>query len=481
MSEDDDGPKVPLMDLNESPFKDMKKKKEIKPSVEILREEVKRRSECNNSNNDNKPKPNGWTAKKCYEWLNANPITTEEDVAFLSQRAKAVKQVVANATQKVISSSSNPSVEVEQGNRWFGPLPYLRLIHCLLEDDIKAKWIHRGRAKTIQEIDARRSDVREEDVHETIAKRWNCTSFNPTTMVSNCHYDFSQEIDIGFDATSEFARATPSKVKEKLAKLKTDLTLIVDKWERSGQGDGGVVEDDPEEDDEAISNDEDDDVTGNEDAMPTRSKGTEEPKFEWGRSTGRTGAFDCRESFLGSNPSYLLYYWDILDQNDLFNTSFNRMSDEAGASSANDVPPLIRTTKSSAVSTHEDVTVIIQSFSEAIDKASKETLIAADRRYEQEKKEKERRHKEILEAEEKRLQQKSTAAENRVILQAKLETKGYLKRRIDDLEDEARRVRFKIFEAQTNTNKTEETFYNEELRNIQTKIENCQKEMGDLK
>ncbi|KAG7338851.1 hypothetical protein IV203_012779 [Nitzschia inconspicua] len=58
---------VPLMDLNEVSFKLIKKKKDIKPSLEILREEVKRRSESNKQDG-NKPKPNGWSAKKCTDW-----------------------------------------------------------------------------------------------------------------------------------------------------------------------------------------------------------------------------------------------------------------------------------------------------------------------------------------------------------------------------------------------------------------------------
>ncbi|KAG7352769.1 hypothetical protein IV203_008817 [Nitzschia inconspicua] len=53
---------VPLMDLGEDPFKSIKKKKDIKPSLEILREEVKRRSEINNPVG-NKPKPNAWSQR----------------------------------------------------------------------------------------------------------------------------------------------------------------------------------------------------------------------------------------------------------------------------------------------------------------------------------------------------------------------------------------------------------------------------------
>jgi hypothetical protein len=91
------------MDLNEDTFKLMKKKKkDIKPSVDVLREEVKRRSD-QAINITNKPKPNGWNATKCYDWLKANPITNTNDIAVLFQKAKAVKQVVANATQKTVT------------------------------------------------------------------------------------------------------------------------------------------------------------------------------------------------------------------------------------------------------------------------------------------------------------------------------------------------------------------------------------------
>ena len=119
---------------------------------------------------------------------------------------------------------------------------------CLFEDDIKERWIHCNDPKSIQEIDARNSNVRAENASELIASLWNSPDFNPTTMISRCHVDFSTVIDIGFQATADFARATPTKVKDKLAKMKTDLTLIIQKWERSGQGDDGRLNEDDDDD-----------------------------------------------------------------------------------------------------------------------------------------------------------------------------------------------------------------------------------------
>lgn len=475
----DDGSKLPLMDINEYPFKLMKKKKDIKPSLDVLREEVKRRGELDHTNT-NKPKPNGWNAKKCHDWLKANPITSDQDVAFLLQRVMAVKQVVANATQKTVSVSGNQPTDGEQGSKWFGPLPYLRLIHCLMEDDVKAKWIRRNAPKTIQQIDARRSEVRDEDVFEMIANRWNSSSFNPTTMISNCHYDFSQEIDIGYDATAGFARASPTKVRDKLAKMKTDLTSIINKWERSGQGEGGRLEDEVDDDDEFEH------LEGNLDGLeedadePEAQQPSKGEQFEWGRSEGRQGAFDCRESFLGSNPSYLLYFWDVLNNNDLFNTTMNRMSDEAGASSPNEVPCIVAGNSSrSTASSTDEISVFVQSFKAVLVEATIDATKAADRRHAEKKEDTERRHKEAQQAEDNRVRMKTNAADNRVILQASLDHKGYLKRRINDLQDEARKIRFKIFASEDAQKTREEAFYRSELGILEREIAKCNDELGN--
>jgi hypothetical protein len=470
---DDNGTTSPLMDLNEIPFKNMKKKKDIKPSLDVLREEVRRRS-CPDSS-PTKPKPNGWSAKKCLDWLEANPITSADDVCFLVRRARAVKQVVTNATQKAGSTSSTQPAE--QGNKWVGPLPYLRLIHCLMEDDIKGKYIHRGDPKSIQEIDARRSNVRAEDVFEMISNRWNSDSFNPTTHISNCHYDYSEEIDIGFDTTIEFARASPTKVKDKLAKMRSDLSHIIHKWERSGQGESGHIHDDDDNDDDIEDCADYEVVEGGQNS--TGECAPSARRFKWGRSEGRQGAFDCRESFLGANPSYLLYFWDVLDQHNLFNTTMNRLSDEAGASSGNEVPTIVRINegKSSRTTGIDDVSVFVQNFKDVIVEASKDATRAADRRHEENKQDKERRHQEAQQAEDNRVRMKTTAADNRVILQADLEHKGYLKRRIDSLTDEARKIRFKIFTSGDNNNKKEDEFYRMELEILEKEIGKCNSEL----
>jgi hypothetical protein len=336
-----------------------------------------------------------------------------------------------------------------------GPLPYLRLIHCLLEDDVKDKWIHRNDPQTIQQIDARNSDARVENAYEMISSRWNANFFNPKTTVSNCHHDFLHEIDIGYDACLEFVRATPTKVKDKLAKMKTDLTIIIQKWERSGQGEGGVMEEKGEDSEDS-------------------------EQVDWGRSKGRTGAFDCRQSFLGPNPSYLLYFWDVLDKTDLFNTTMNRLSDEVGVSAPNQVPAVILTGRnSSKTDDSEDVASFISNFRNVIFEASKEASISARNVSKEATLAADRRHRENQEDQDRRHRESQAAKDKRVVMKNNLVNKGYLKRRIDTLQDEARNMRFKVFRSRQEKNKNEEEFFSAELQTIEEAIDKCQQELDD--
>jgi hypothetical protein len=143
-----------------------------------------------------------------------------------------------------------------------------------------------------------------------------------------------------------------------------------------------------------------------------------------------------------------LYFWDVLDQTGLFNTTINRLSDQAGALLPNDVPSVILGTRSSSkTNSTDEVSVFVSSFCDVIVEASKESNLAADRHHCETKQDKDRRHKEVQEAQDKRVVMKSTLADNQVGLKVQLDNKGYLKRRIDMLQDEARNIRFKIFEA----------------------------------
>ena len=152
-----------------------------------------------------------------------------------------------------------------------------------------------------------------------------------------------------------------------------------------------------------------------------------------------------------------------------FNTTMNRLSDGVGVSSPNQVPSIVLTTRmSSKADDSEDAGVLFTSFRNVIVDVSKEANVAADRR-----------HRETVEIEETRYNKTQEAMDKRVLLKNNLANKGYLKRRIHTLQDEARSVRFKVFRSRQEKQKNEEEFFSAELQAIEDAINQCQQELDD--
>jgi hypothetical protein len=166
-----------------------------------------------------------------------------------------------------------------------------------------------------------------------------------------------------------------------------------------------------------------------------------------------------RDSFLAHHPSYLLYSLDVLDQTDLFNTTMNRLSDETGALSPNKVPRIILAGRNSLkTNDSEDGSAFISSFRNILVEASEKASVAADNQHMENKIDTERQHKETQVAEDKRHKETQVAQDKQAVLKNNLVNKGYLKRRIDLLHDEARNIRLKIFECQESNQSNKEKF-----------------------
>jgi hypothetical protein len=94
------------------------------------------------------------------------------------QRVKAIILTAQQARQ---------DEEECQAGQWRCPIPFMRLIMCRTQDNIKAAFLRRAPARTRQELDARNSDVRPATAFEPIADKWNDEACNPGASVSNCH------------------------------------------------------------------------------------------------------------------------------------------------------------------------------------------------------------------------------------------------------------------------------------------------------
>lgn len=317
-----------LIDVDEEPWK-TEAKSSIKPKAKDLKEEVKRRAAIINLHPQ--PRPNAWSVPELMEWLMVNLVQGQQDVRFLLMESERIRNMM-------LAAQIERQVEVValQGADWRGNVPYLRLVHCLLEDDIKPAYLRRHEPWSREMLDSRNSESRPPTVYEIIADRWNSIAFNPSTEVSQCHFDFSSQIGLDHVTVITLQPATARKVEDKLTQIRATLTRIIAKWEKSGQGDGGRLDSDDEEETTAEVIDENNNRFG---VLSDR------PQF----------ALDTRSAFLQGKPSYLLYFWEIVDKYGLLSTCLQKMNIEVSAVDGAAGVPIISATSRSMLSKKRDL------------------------------------------------------------------------------------------------------------------------------
>ena len=138
-------------DLSAEPFKSSNQKLKFTPKAVTLTAEIARRAFVLNIK---KPKCANWKITAKQDWLVKYPITNPADVEFVKRECALYISLLQNAadekSRQAVASSLN----------WAGNNPYLRLYHCLIEDDIKEAYVNRDDVMTRQQLDGRRSEER---------------------------------------------------------------------------------------------------------------------------------------------------------------------------------------------------------------------------------------------------------------------------------------------------------------------------------
>ena len=297
-----------LIDIDKSPWS-QELKSTMKPSNKELAWEVCRRQklfaglESATGNKQFSIKPKNKPREVLVEWLNTWPLTDPACITFLASEAKRVEMIL----QAAIDEGRETALAVQHG-AWTGATPYLRLIHCLVDcDATRLAYLKRHETMTREELDALNSPLRPKTGYEVIADKWNDPQFNPSTGVSNCHYDFASSIDLSYTKVEALIPADALSVQNRLSTIRVTLLRIIDRWEQSGQGDGGRVPDDDGE-------------------LPAG----------WGKLEGRTQeALDNRANFLNGAPSWYLYFWELADKYQLLVSTLQRFKEGVGAPTAN--------------------------------------------------------------------------------------------------------------------------------------------------
>ena len=230
-----------------------------------------------------------------------------------------------------------------------------------------------------------------------MSDKWNDPHFSPCTIVmGELHSDFAFPIVIDHDVVSDMAPATPEKVKDRWASLVHELKRKIENWEMSGQGDGGCVTFDIYDEDSVGCGEDDimEKLSDDLSADPPRPK----PAFGELRNRPRA-ALDSRAAFFRDKESYLLYLWEVLENNNLMVSSMQRLDKRVAG--ADGIPSVIGRRKrnadeSSAMTTggesdgdnHDrSSTKKIEQLSKTIDEHGKKMVSVAKMKVEQRDKE----------------------------------------------------------------------------------------------
>mmetsp|Transcript_7375 Transcript_7375/g.11213 ORF Transcript_7375/g.11213 Transcript_7375/m.11213 type:complete len:312 (+) Transcript_7375:146-1081(+) len=185
---------------------------------------------------------------------------------------------------------------------------WLRLFHAAIEDDIIETFCRRNEVIQREELDARNSANRPLIFNEAAAIKFNTESFSPTSLLlPNLHEDFAQPIDL---ALPPGVQITPDQVQKRFTDVRAKSIFVIEKWERSGNGEG-MIENENDEGFGCICGD-------NEDRQEFFNN-------------------DDRANFLNGFKSYVLYFWHIFEQHNVLTAALYKIKEDMTASS-NGVP-----------------------------------------------------------------------------------------------------------------------------------------------
>ena len=229
----------------------------MKPSHEQLFEEIIRRKKTKVPEGQYVSYNRQKRTKEMIEWLESNPVDNSKCEEFI--RSKVIDILKKKAEMEKEREDQQQGLATVNTVKWYGPLPSLRLIHCIVDDDeIKKAFLSSFDNLTRQELDARNSvNSAKPNVWAMISSKWNDKSYKPvSTIYQDLHDDFLTSHDLSLDTEiGKMGVLGPDKAKEKFYSLKNILLIVKSNWERSGNGDGNVrrycedndVEMDPQE------------------------------------------------------------------------------------------------------------------------------------------------------------------------------------------------------------------------------------------
>lgn len=152
----------PLVAPDKEPWCSLPKNQFRSTKNSDLVKEIRRRADLSR-NMTSLPRPANWTRMQMMEWLDSNPVSEACDVDFLTAEVLRLHEVyhrMQSERQQLELCADATTVSGGRGagaGPWRGNVPYMRIIMCLTEDDVKSLFLARANTLSRAELDARNS------------------------------------------------------------------------------------------------------------------------------------------------------------------------------------------------------------------------------------------------------------------------------------------------------------------------------------
>ena len=227
-----------LGDLSIEPFLSSRVKRTFTPKKSDLVDEVQRRFQISEYSKERKPHATNWSNDALIKWLNDHPIIDEADVSFLRAEEKKFYDILVEA-----NTDTSENSQVSLGGVVWDHLADMRLIHCLILDEVKEAYLARHEIMSRSELDAHSQSNSTNTIEEVITQCYNNRNFKPVSIkLPSLHEDFLQEHDLSLE--NMLCEVTHDQVKRWLQDRRAKLVNMINKWERSGNGAGNRSEGD---------------------------------------------------------------------------------------------------------------------------------------------------------------------------------------------------------------------------------------------
>jgi hypothetical protein len=286
-------------------------KKSIALTKPLACQELKRR--------DPEAKPNKKN-KKLEDLFGSfdDDFLSDADKDYIKTKTSLYLDQLQKGIEECRQEKTNSGGRIEISDR----LRYILMID--LCEDIREAYLRSQDTMSRQELDARNSDVAVPDFHDLAVNKFNDATWVPeTTPNPDLHSYFENAIKC---EKREYYSLTREKSKQLLLDMRHKVNEICKRYDESGNGAAQW----------------DSDTEGNENDEEEGTSYDYNNDYNFGRfnaELARLKGGDDRHNFLKHNSVDLLYWWDVLDRNDLIHFTTAELRGAVAVTSDTRPPP----------------------------------------------------------------------------------------------------------------------------------------------